>query len=97
MRVGGVAEIRKTALCCVLKSGGKGKQSGSVLCGVSAIRAKENDEKGEHGGVGYPGRRGTEEFRTAGEQRLRETSQLMGKKGTNRSCLFSYSHIFTYV
>lgn len=45
-----MAEIRKTALCCVLKRGGKGKQSGSVLCGVSAIRAS-GEEKEEKGGA----------------------------------------------
>lgn len=53
-----MAEIRKTALCCILKRGGKGKQSGSVLCGVSAIRARENEEKGEHRGWGTQGGEG---------------------------------------
>ena len=39
---------KKNALCYVLKrEGGKGKQSGSVLCGVCAIRAKEKEEEEE--------------------------------------------------
>lgn len=65
---------KKNALCYVLKRGGKGKQSGSVLCGVCAIRAKENEEEGGGGkGLGYPGRRGVEnKLRTLGEQRQRE-------------------------
>lgn len=63
---------KKNALCYVLKRGGKGKQSGSVLCGVCAIRAKENEEVGGWGG-GYPGRIGVENtLRILEEQRLRE-------------------------
>lgn len=53
--------IRKT-LC--FKERGKEKQSGSVLCGVCAIR-----ERGERG-AGGP-REVENEFRTPEEQRLR--------------------------
>lgn len=42
---------KKNALCYVLKRGGKGKQSGSVLCGVCAIRAEEKRRRG----AGVPG------------------------------------------
>lgn len=67
---------KKKALCYVLKrrGGGEGKQSGSVLCGVCAIRAKENEEEWwGKGGLGYPERRGVEnKLRTARENKDRE-------------------------
>ena len=66
---------KKNALCYALKRGGKGKQSGSILCGVCAIRAREKEEKEEEGWRGWrhPGRSGVEnELRTTGEQRQGE-------------------------
>lgn len=57
---------KESALCC-FKQRGKRKQSGSVLCGVCAIKAKEK-------GVGYHWRRGAETMLgTVEEQRGDET------------------------
>lgn len=67
-----MAGIRKTLCATFLKrKGGEGKQSGSVLCGVCAIRAKENEEEWwGKGGLGYVERRGVEnKLRTARENK----------------------------
>lgn len=88
---------KRNALCYGFKRKGKGKQSGSVLCGVCAIRAKENEEEGVRG-LGYPGRRGVEnKLRTPGEQRLRENMSADGEEVNEWKLQKGNNDTFSYV